>query len=117
MSKSMIRIIILFLSPLFNVLHIIFPYGWSRFQWEWIPILFSPLKIVLLILPILVSIGLYYKVRLALLGWMVYSRLAAKQANALGSANAGQCGYTTVRMGTIMVDPANDVEILGFHEN
>lgn len=63
----------LVISPIFNILHIFFPYGWSRFQINWIPLVFTPWKMFLLFLPIFVSVGLIYKFRWAFIGWMLYS--------------------------------------------
>ncbi len=64
---------LLVISPIFNILHILFPYGWNRFQWSWIDIVFTPGKILFIFFPILVAIGLLYKARWAFIGWMIYS--------------------------------------------
>lgn len=72
-KRILFIVVFLVLSPIINLLHLTFPYGWSRFQWDWFFIVFSPWKILLLLSPIIVALGLLFKVRWAFISWVLYA--------------------------------------------
>lgn len=72
-KRILIIVILLVLSPIFNLLHITFPYGWSRFQLDWIFFVFTPWKIFFLIFPIIVALGLIFKYKWAFISWILYA--------------------------------------------
>jgi hypothetical protein len=72
-NRILLIVAILILSPLFNLLHIFFPYGWFRFQWNWFFLVVTPWKLVFLLIPILVAIGLFNKSKWAFISWILYS--------------------------------------------
>ncbi|NCN08601.1 MAG: hypothetical protein GW938_02030 [Leptospira sp.] len=72
-KRILFIVVILFLSPIFNLLHLTFPYGWSRFQWDWFFLVLTPCKTLLLVFPIVVALGLLFKVKWAFISWVLYA--------------------------------------------
>lgn len=72
-KRILFIVVFLILSPIFNLLHITFPYGWSRFQLDWFFILLTPWKLLFLLFPIFVGLGLIFKVKWAFISWVLYA--------------------------------------------